>query len=105
MCARTSSTSLPAQPSSPLVYFVIFHSVVPDLDLDMFPFSQWECTVMTSTTNSSVHKTKTKKTWALRLINLKIPVLVRSLNSNYVELSWYLDGRLFKCCLSAASNP
>ena len=42
---------------------------------------------------------------AQRLINLKIPVLVQSLKSSNVELSLYLDGRLFKCCLSAAANP
>ena len=43
--------------------------------------------------------------WAQRLINLEIPVLVRSLKSSNVELGYYLDGRLFKCCLSAAANP
>ena len=42
---------------------------------------------------------------AQRLINLEIPVLVRSLKSSNVELGQYLDGRLFKCCLSAAANP
>ena len=31
--------------------------------------------------------------------------LVRSLKSSNVELGYYLDGRLFKCCLSAAANP
>ena len=41
---------------------------------------------------------------AQRLINLEIPVLVRSLKSNNVELGYYLDGRLFKCCPSAAAN-
>ena len=42
---------------------------------------------------------------AQRFINLEIPVLVRSLKSSNVELSQYLDGRLFECCLSAAANP
>ena len=42
---------------------------------------------------------------AQRLINLEIPVLVRSLKSSNVELGKYLDGKLFKCCLSAAANP
>ena len=43
---------------------------------------------------------------AQRLINLEIPVLVRSLKSSNVELGYYLDGTLFKCCLSAAAaNP
>ena len=42
---------------------------------------------------------------AQRLINLEIPVLVRSLKSSNVELGLYLDGRLFKCSLSAAANP
>ena len=39
---------------------------------------------------------------AQRLINLEIPVLLHSLKSSNVEL--VLDGRLFKCCLSAAAN-
>ena len=43
--------------------------------------------------------------WAQRLINLEIPVLVQSLKSSNVGLGWYLDGRLFKCCLNAAANP
>ena len=30
---------------------------------------------------------------------------LRSLKSSNVELGYYLDGRLFKCCLSAAANP
>ena len=44
---------------------------------------------------------------AQRLINLKIPVLVQLLKSSKVELgySYYLEGRLFKCCLSVAFNP
>ena len=42
---------------------------------------------------------------AQRLINLEIPVLIRSLKSSNIELGQYLDGRLFKCCLSAAANP
>ena len=42
---------------------------------------------------------------AQRLINLEIPVLVRSLKSSNVELGLYLDGTLFKCCQSAAANP
>ena len=43
---------------------------------------------------------------AQRLINLEVPVLVRSLKSGNVELGWYLDGRLsFKCCLSDDANP
>ena len=42
---------------------------------------------------------------AQHLINLEIPVLVRSLKSSNVELGKYLDGRLFKCCLSVAANP
>ena len=46
-----------------------------------------------------------KKNKAQRLINLEIPVLVRSLKSSNVELGQYLDGTLFKCCLSAAANP
>ena len=37
-------------------------------------------------------------------INLEIPVLVRSPKSSNVELTYYLDGRLFKCCLSIAAN-
>ena len=37
--------------------------------------------------------------------DLEIPVLVQSLKSSNVELGLYLDGRLFKCCLSAAANP
>ena len=41
--------------------------------------------------------------WAQRLINLEIPVLVRSLKSRNVELG--LDETLFKCCLSVLSNP
>ena len=32
--------------------------------------------------------------WAQRLINLEIPVLVRSLKSSNVGLGYYLDGRL-----------
>ena len=40
-----------------------------------------------------------------QLINLEIPVLVRSLKSCNVELGYYLDGRRFKCGLSAAANP
>ena len=43
--------------------------------------------------------------FAQRHINLEIPVLVRSLKSSNVELGLYLDGTLFKCCLSAAANP
>ena len=43
--------------------------------------------------------------WAQPLINLEIPVLIRSLKSSNVELGKYLDGQLFKCCLSAAANP
>ena len=42
---------------------------------------------------------------AQRFINLENPVLVQSLKSSNVELGLYLDGRLFKCCLSAATNP
>ena len=42
---------------------------------------------------------------AQRLINLEIPVLVRSLKSSNIELGLYLDGKLFKCCMSAAANP
>ena len=45
------------------------------------------------------------KSWAQRLINLEIPVLIRSLKSSNVELGEYLDVRLFKCRLSAAANP
>ena len=47
--------------------------------------------------------------WAQRLINLEIPVLVRSLKSSNIELNielgFFLDGRLFKCCLSIAASP
>ena len=43
--------------------------------------------------------------WAQRLINLEIPVHVPSLKSSDVKLGYYLDGRLFKCCLSAVANP
>ena len=39
------------------------------------------------------------------LNNLEIPVLVQSLKSSKVKLGYYLDGRLFKCCLSAAAYP
>ena len=42
---------------------------------------------------------------AQRLFNLEIPVLLRSLKLSNVELGQYLDGRLFKCCLSVAANP
>ena len=42
---------------------------------------------------------------AQRLINLEVPFLVRSLKSSNNELGQYLDGRRFKCCLSAAANP
>ena len=42
---------------------------------------------------------------AQQVINLEIPVLVRSLKSSNVGLGYYLDGKLFKCCLSAAANP
>ena len=42
---------------------------------------------------------------AQRLIKLEIPVLVQSLKSKNVELGSYLDERLFKCCLSVATNP
>ena len=38
-------------------------------------------------------------------INLEIPVLIRSLKSSNVELGLYLDGRLFKRCVSFAANP
>ena len=55
--------------------------------------------------NTSFYRPKTIQVWAQRLINLEIPVLVRSLKSSNVELGQYLDGRLFKCCLSAAVNP
>ena len=34
---------------------------------------------------------------AQQLINLEIPVLVRSLESSNVEVGYYLDWRLFKC--------
>ena len=46
-----------------------------------------------------------RKLRAQWLINLEIPVLVRSLKSSNVEFSYYLDGRLFKCFLSVAANP
>ena len=39
----------------------------------------------------------------LARLNLEIAVLVRSLKASNVELGQYLDGRLFKCCLSAAA--
>ena len=42
---------------------------------------------------------------AQRFINLKIPVLVRSLKSSNVELGYYLDERLPFKCLSVAANP
>ena len=35
-----------------------------------------------------------------RLINLEVPVHVRSMKSSNVELGQYLNGRLFKCSLS-----
>ena len=35
-------------------------------------------------------------TWVQRLINLEIPVLVRSLKSNNVKFGYYLGRRLFK---------
>ena len=40
-----------------------------------------------------------------RLINLEIPFHIQSLKSSNIELGLYLDGRLFKCCLSVAANP
>ena len=43
--------------------------------------------------------------WAQQLINMEMPVVVQSLKSSNVELSLYLDRRLFKCCLSVAANP
>ena len=42
---------------------------------------------------------------AQRLINLEIPVLVQSLKSSKIELGYYLEEKLFECCLSAAANP
>ena len=42
---------------------------------------------------------------AQRLTNLVTSVLVQSMESSNVELGLYLDGRLFKCCLSVAANP
>ena len=40
-----------------------------------------------------------------QLVNLEIPVLVRSLKSINAELAKYLDGKLFNCCLSVTANP
>ena len=50
------------------------------------------------------------KTWFIktiepqRLINLEIPALVRSLKPSNVEFGYYLDGSLFKHCLSVAAK-
>ena len=40
-----------------------------------------------------------------QLINLEIPILVRSLKSSKIVLGYYLGGKLFKCCLSVAAHP
>ena len=41
---------------------------------------------------------------AQQVINLEMPLLLQSLKSSNVELGEYLDGNLFKCCLSVAAN-
>ena len=38
------------------------------------------------------------------LINLEIPVIIRSLKSSNVDLGLYLDGRLLKFCLSVVAT-
>ena len=60
------------------------------------------CTV-TKQTSFTLIRTKLSQYRAQRLINLEIPVLVRSLNSSNVELDYYLDGSLTvqvlpECC-------
>ena len=60
--------------------------------------------ILHSQANVETFRAQTSCQWAQQLINLEIPVLVRSLKSSNVELGLYLDGRLFKCYLRAAAN-